>query len=215
MATRFYLTNSAPEYMPTTIRGDYEDSTSTLTRALSPTKSGNNTSLTTSSGGGSGDWILFGRWSSPPMTEAGTLSGTVDWVIGLMESSTSANSYTVVDKLYVTQGDTNTVRGNLLSRFRSNNEHPTTARGWGEGVQTLTSVTCQAGDRIVLELGRARATSTDSHTGTLYYGGTGATDLVHNNTAVTTNPGWFEFSGADALFVAPPATNKGAFFAFF
>ena len=65
----------------------------------------------------------------------------------------------------------------------------------------------------MVEVGyRADGAGSTTQTATLRYGGTG-TDLAQGGTDAATAPGWIEFSGADALFTAPPAISyvgKGA-----
>ncbi|MFE5853208.1 hypothetical protein ACFQ61_08300 [Streptomyces sp. NPDC056500] len=106
--------------------------------------------------------------------------------------------------IYVTVGDSDTVRGTLLANHTSAVVFPTTAAGGGTTGAAITSVGIQAGDRIVVELGyQATNAVTPSYTGRLYYGGSGPTDLASGATGVTTDPGWVEFSTGDSLFATP------------
>ncbi|WP_369042236.1 hypothetical protein [Streptomyces sp. Midd1] len=149
--------------------------------------------------------VLLGRWVSPPARKAGTLAGTVAWITGRSQSTTSTAAV-VRAHIYVTAGDTSTVRGTLLANYTGGTVYPTTAAGGGTSGLAHTSVALQAGDRIVVEFGyQAQNTVTTSQSSTLYYGAAGTTDLVSGSTAVTSNPGWIEFSGADGLFTTPVA----------
>ena len=95
--------------------------------------------------------------------------------------------------MYVVSNNGATIRGALLTNNAENttNEFPTTAQGWGaQSAKTLTAVTAQDNDRIVIEVGYiARNTVTTSYTGTLWYGGTGADLTVAGDE--TTLTGWF------------------------
>ncbi|MEV7902168.1 hypothetical protein [Streptomyces anulatus] len=147
---------------------------------------------------------LLGRWVSPPARKAGTLAGTVAWIYGRAQSSTSS-AMVVRAHMYVTVGDTDTVRGVLLNNYTGATVFPTVATGGGtSGVALTGSVALQTGDRIVCEFGyQAQNTSAAAETGTLHYGGTGTTDLASGSTTVAAAPGWVEFSGADGLFSTP------------
>lgn len=203
MATRLYLSNTAPGYTPTTKRGTWTTSTSTVARLLGRRPSGaTTTSAVAETSTTNNVTILLGRWISDPAVVAGTLAGTVQWVMGVLESSTNANDFFYLHA-YVTTGDTDTPRGTILSNYTpgAGTEWPTTAAGATEGSVAITSQAVSVGDRICVEVGyQARNTSATSMTGTLRYGGTGTTDLANAATTVTTDPGWIEFSGADGIF---------------
>ncbi len=204
MATRFWLTASAAPYTPAAVRGTWTDATSTTTGLLGRQPAGAATSVSVAETSATTTNVLLGRWVSPPARRAGTLSGNVAWIYGRAQSS-SSSAMVVRAHIYVTVGDTDAVRGVLLNSYTGGTAFPLTAAGGGTaGISLPSSVDLQGGDRIVCEFGyQAQNASATTETGTLHYGGTGATDLVTGNTAVTTNPGWVEFSGADALFSTP------------
>ncbi|MFH9731873.1 hypothetical protein [Streptomyces sp. NPDC017260] len=127
----------------------------------------------------------------------------MSWMLGRVQSASAA---LMVGRthIYVTAGDTDTVRGTLLNNHTGTTALPTTAAGVGTSAVALTPVNLQAGDRIVVEVGfQAQNTVETSYNGTLHYGATGTTDLVAGATAVATNPGWVEFSNAPGFFAAP------------
>ncbi|MEV5264824.1 hypothetical protein [Streptomyces werraensis] len=203
MATRFWLTPTAAPYTPATKRGTWTDNATTITGALAMQPAGSavttakvETATTTTN-------VLLGRWIGPPARKAATITGTISWVLGRMASAAAA---TMVDRMhiYVTAGNSDTVRGTLLSNYTGTVNWPTTAAGVAVTNQAITSVAVQAGDRIVVELGyQAKNTVATAYTGTTHYGGTGTTDLAAGATTVTTTPGWIEFSDAHGVFAAP------------
>jgi chitosanase len=135
------------------------------------------------------------------MDRAGTLSGTVEWIMGALESSTNANMFWHVH-IWVSKGNSDAVRGTVLTDSIGATEWPTTATARGEGAKSLTSVDCEIGDRVVVEIGyRAQNTSTSPFTGTVNYGNSGTTDLASGNTGanLTGRPGWVEFSDPPGL----------------
>ncbi|MFV0135496.1 hypothetical protein ACLGIH_20130 [Streptomyces sp. HMX87] len=203
MATRFWLTSSAAPYTPATKRGAWTDATSTVAGLLGRQPAGTSATSVMAETSAAPNSVLLGRWISPPARKAGTLSGTVDFCVGRLASATAAALVTQVH-MYVTAGDSDTVRGTLLDNWQGSGTWPTTAVGGAATEQAVGAVALQIGDRIVVEFGY-QATNTDatSYSGTLYYGATGTTDLVSGSTAITTNPGWVEFSGADGLFSKP------------
>jgi hypothetical protein len=131
------------------------------------------------------------------------LSGSVVWVLGVQESATAANDHLHLH-IFVTVGDTDTVRGTVLSDFIGAVEFPTTATGQTSNDQSLTTVAVQAGDRVVVEVGyQAQNTSALSRTGTMHYGGaTGVDSLGATQTTVTTTYGWIQFSDPNAVLLA-------------
>lgn len=203
MATRLYLSNTAASYTPTTKRGTWTTSSSAVAKLLGRRPSGaSTTSAVAETSTTNNVTVLLGRWISDPAVTAGTLAGTVQWVMGVLESSASANDFFYLH-IFVTTGDTDTLRGTYLSNYTpgTGTEWPTTAAGATEGAVAGTSVAVSVGDRLVVEIGyQARNTSATSFTGTLRYGATGTTDLASTATSVTTDPGWIEFSAADNIW---------------
>ncbi len=203
MPTRFYLSNAAPSYTPASpaFRGTWDLSTATTIRALTARPSGATTTTSVAVGStASSRKVLVMRGITEPATTAGTISGTMQWVLGVLESNTGLNGFFMVH-VWVSVGDSSTVRGTLLSMSQGATEFPTTYAGRSDGSKALTSVAIQAGDRIVVELGYiclSNATAT-TYTGTYRYGGTSATDLAAAGTD-TTQPPWIEFSDAEGLF---------------
>jgi hypothetical protein len=212
VATRFYLTNTAAPYTPTTKRGAWDTSSATLARHLGSRPSGTaaTTALAETSSTNNFD-VLWGRWVSDGATAAGTLSGTVEWIAGVLEANADANSFFHLH-IYVTQGDSDTPRGTLLTDSIGATEFPTgTAAGRGEGAKAISSLAISVGDRLVVEIGfQNQNTHTTSRNVTLQYGGTGTTDRVAGNTTAG-NPGWLEFSGTDGLFGALTSTVQDTF----
>jgi hypothetical protein len=197
-----YLSNTAAGFTPTTKRGTWTTSSSAVAKLLGRRPSGTATTSGVAETSASVNQVLLGRWISDPAVVAGTMAGTAQWVIGALESSTSADMFWYLH-IYVTSGDTDTPRGTLLSNYTPGvgTEWTATATGRGEGAQSLSSVSVSVGDRICVEVGyQARNVVTTSFTGTINYGNTGTTDLAQGGTGVTTAPGWIEFSGADAIF---------------
>lgn len=214
MATlRFYLTNAAASFTPTTIQGIWSDATNTGAHSMGAVSAGVAATATGTMATATNNFdVLIHRWVSAPMTTAGTfpVSGTnVSYTFGRLESSASANLVTK-SHLWITQGDTDVVRGSavIFNRVGSTN-WPTTATSLTHNTGIDASVSCLAGDRIVLELGCSKLNTTaTSFTGTVNYGNTGTPDLADADTNVTTRPGWFECD-MSALFapvtaVAPP-----------
>lgn len=207
MATKFYLTALAAPYTPATLRGAWDDTAGAVTRALQTTKTGGGsiTSVARAETNTSTTFdVLLYRGVSGPLA-AQTISGTLDVVLGILESSASADFCFHVH-VYVTQGDSDTPRGTILTDYveTTANEWPTTATGKGlASAQTLSSLAISSGDRLVVEIGLiARNNVATSFTGTLRYGTldptllTEAADLSAGSTSVTTLAGFVAFSGA-------------------
>lgn len=207
MATKFYLTTNSAAYTPTTLRGAWDDTGGAVTRALQRgVRLGGGTSTTVVRGETSASNtfdVLMYRGVSTPL-DAQTISGTVDLCMGTFENNAAADFYWHVH-IYVTQGDTDTPRGTLLSDYVENttNEFQTTALGRAlQSAQSLSSLAISSGDRIVVEIGYiARNSSTTTRTATLWYGTLSSTtggdhgDLTAGSANVTHLAPFVEFSG--------------------
>ncbi|MEV6309987.1 hypothetical protein AB0M10_15480 [Streptomyces sp. NPDC051840] len=203
MATRFWLNSSAAPYTPANRRGAWDLSTSSTVGLLGRSTAGTAATVSGSTTVTTAAWdVMLGRWISTPALRAGTVTGTVAWVLGLVESNVNLNAYVHVH-IYVTAGDTATVRGTLLADHVGTTEFGAAAAGVASnGSPAVTPVAVQAGDRIVVELGYRASATTTGYSVTLNYGGKGVTDLAAGATTVA-NPGWIEFSDMNGLFSAP------------
>ena len=142
----------------------------------------------------------------PPLA-AQTISGTLDVCLGVRENNAALDAHFHLHA-YVTQGDSDTPRGTLVEDYREaagTNEWTTTSTGRALAAPvTVTNVTTQAGDRLVIEIGfAARNAIATSYTGYVRYGARDASqitlaDLAALGTDTSTKAGWVEFS-ADIL----------------
>jgi hypothetical protein len=176
MATQFYLTGQAPRYTPPTIRGSWNITTSSFSGLLDSSKlhGGNITSLSLAEAVSTNPYSRLLYRGITGKLAAQTLSGTLDIRISLTESNTAADMYTHLH-VYVTQGDSDTVRGTLIDNYVED-----TTNEWGTAVTTggkaLTaaqaiSLAISEGDRIVIEIGYvARNSVATSHSGFIRYG---------------------------------------------
>lgn len=201
MSTRFYFCNAAATFTPTVVNGAWTgNSFSTQTRLASTTRTGTaatyshtrpNTTAVYAGG--------VGRWVSEPLVNSGTIYTGYSISVGTAESNALADMVLKFN-CYVLAGSTNTVRGTFLEANGST-EWATTGASRSVG-GTGAAVDVQVGDRIVWELGHlnlAVLATAGAYIGTINYGGTGTTDLPASNgdTAVTTKPGWWDFSAGN------------------
>lgn len=219
MASRLYFCSTSATYTPTSFMGSWSTTSSAITKLLgtahdtgAPATVAIAEAVTTNPYN-----VCWGRWVSNGIAKTGTLSGVVSWAVGVKESSLSANDFLRVH-IWVTAGNTSTVRGTLLSQFVDTIEFTTTAAGQSHTASNLsvdlaiTSTSVQAGDRIVVEIGySAKNSVSTSFTGTMNYGGNQFyRDLVANgaSTAHGTNPatyfGWVQFSDPNGVIIAKP-----------
>lgn len=219
--TRFYFQNVAPGYTPPTIKGAWDIKTSSVAKKLSKTKSGAITFASASHGALSyNPSVLVCRFISDPLPYTKTLAGNFRSCFGV--KSSVANLLFPRIRMYVTQGNTDNVRGTLLEDWvwyeyigywgtlAQGREYPQTSPGWEDGY-SLIPVTVQAGDRIVIEFGyfatpESGVASVPAATGYTYCGGTSSTNLAQG-TSATSYPAWIEF---DFDPFAPVPVNKGA-----
>jgi hypothetical protein len=193
--TRLFVQTAAAAVDPATLRGAWDDTTYSA-RALSRTKSGTITTVLKSETSTDQTWdVLMLKLVSEPIPFAQTISGTLNWVVGVGESNTQMNAHWHVH-VYVLRG-ANTWVGTLYTDFTEaagTNEWPSGAGSGPATALTLNPVTVQANDRIVIEAGyTSRNTSDTPRTGTMWIGGTGFDLGVGGDE--TAGTGWFEFSG--------------------
>lgn len=207
MATRFYINNSAALFVPATTKGAWDAVPSARAFMMGTTKFGN---LITSVG--ESEAVATAPYSTlilrgvSSKLQAQTIAGHLDVAFGVSEQFSSAGDFFWHLHVWVTQGDTDVVRGTLLNNYLENstNEWPS---GWPNPPATalqappnLTSVNALAGDRIIVELGFvSRNISTNNITGIIYYGTqignifNPADDLITGDTAVNTKAGYLDF----------------------
>lgn len=202
MVHRLYLANAAAGYTPATVRGGWDNAAATLVRDLGLAPAGAAaTAGVAETAAGTGHATLLGRWVSAAAIRAGTMAGSMSWCAGVLQSDAAADLWLRLH-VYVTEGDTDVVRGVLHSEVIHHAEMVSgAAAGQAGGDWNLDAVPVEIGDRIVVELGfEAGNAVTTSYTGTVNYGGTAAGDLTRGSTSVTTEPGWVAFSDAVGLF---------------
>ncbi|MBK8465224.1 MAG: proprotein convertase P-domain-containing protein [Chloracidobacterium sp.] len=207
--TRLYLQNVASG-VTTTNQGTWGVTAGAPTFVLSRTKSGAISSRGVQPGSTLTTNVLVYKLVGEPLAaQTIAAASTLDWVIGAQENNSDADmAYRI--HAYVVSNDGTTVRGTLLGNNNDGDEWTTTAAGRApSAAKSLSAVTAQTGDRIVIEIGYVATTpGATNRVGTLWYGGTGATDLTDGSTAHTTNPGWFEFSQGIAF--QPPGPTPTA-----
>lgn len=203
MATRFYLANSLPAFTPT-IKGIWHTIAPSGGKVVSldVTKSGgefSSESVNEGSFGGPVNHVIVLRAVSKKLS-AQTIAGNVNLVLGVLASSPTVN-YNWLLFIYVTQGDTNLIRGYLVNGYNEGGpavKWPTTAQGKSlASTNDVTPVTALIGDRIVAEIGYRESLVTDPlNFGTIHYGAPfgSSPDLTVNDTLVTIHPGFIEFS---------------------
>lgn len=207
MTTKLYLTNANPPAGVSAYTvGGWSATTGVAVRGLYDEPSGSSTTASASETSSSSSWSnLLGHFTSEPFLSDGTFEGDFTLVMGVRESSTSANFYGRI-KVVIASNDGTSLRLAYDSGEGSvGSEWPTTAAA-RTFTGTVNPISVSAGERILLEVGyNARNTSTSTFTGYINYGGTSSTDLVSGNTgsSLTSRPGWIEFTDIDELFTEP------------
>ena len=207
--TKLYISGTSAGYAPATIRGAWDKTADHVVRGLhsvqDPASAGGPFSIASAETSATTDYEnLLVRAVSAPLAADHTFGGTLDVVLGVQESGTDADMAFYLHA-FVTQGNTDSLRGTLLANYAdpSTNEWGTTALGKSlSAAQALSAVSALAGDRIVVEIGyRARNATASTRTGTLWYGGNGS-DLVGGGTP-TSGIGYLNFSDGFTLINNP------------
>lgn len=207
--TKLYPSAVGVYYTPATIRGAWDKTTGHIVCGMNSSKDlsglGGPLSIPIAETVSTTDYdVLLLRCVSAPLAADCNFSGTLNVMMGVQESAADADmSYYI--HVFVTQGDTDTVRGTLLANYvdPNTNEWGTTALGKAlTAAQSLSAVSALTGDRIVVEIGyRSRNTTTSTRTGTIWYGGNGS-DLTSGGAAAG-GVGYFDFSDTFTLVDNP------------
>ena len=203
--TKLYPSAAGVAYTPATIRGAWDKTTGHMVCGMNAVKDlsglGGPLSIGIAETVNTTDYdVLLLRCVSAPLAANCNFAGALNVMIGVQESATDADLAYYIH-VFVTQGDTDTVRGTLLANYAdpNTNEWGTTALGKAlTAAQSLSAVSALTGDRIVVEIGyRSRNTTTSTRTGTLYYGGNGS-DLISGGAAAG-GVAYFDFSDTFTL----------------
>lgn len=205
MATRWNLYNQAATFA-TSIRGSWSGAQLSIVGInMGPDKATNGGSTGTCGGntGGSPGQSSYAIIAVGPALPAQVISGTFDLCVPV-SVATTAGDFHWQYVVYVLQPP-NTVRGTLLGT--TGDTHPgdewdTNHVGRNCTQRTLSPVTCQAGDRIVVEMGMVRRASSGAFVDTFGFGGTGA-DAASGVAGV----GWVEFSQDLIVIPRPPRSH--------
>lgn len=206
--TKLYPSAVGVAYTPTTIRGAWEKTTGHAICGMGAkdlSGLGGPLSIGSAETVSSADYdVLLLRCVSAPLAADHNFSGTLNLMMGVQESNAAADMAYYLH-VFVTQGDTDNLRGTLLANYADpdTNEWGTTALSKAlSAAATLTAVAALTGDRIVVEIGyRSRNTVTTSRTGTIWYGGSGS-DLTSGG-AADGGVGYFDFSDTFTLVDNP------------
>ena len=206
--TKLYPSAVGVAYTPATIRGAWEKTTGHAICGMGAkdlSGLGGPLSIGSAETVSSADYdVLLLRCVSAPLAADHNFSGTLNLMMGVQESNAAADMAYYLH-VFITQGDTDNLRGTLLANYADpdTNEWGTTALGKAlSAAATLTVVAALTGDRIVVEIGyRSRNTVTTSRTGTIWYGGSGS-DLSSGG-AADGGVGYFDFSDTFTLVDNP------------
>ena len=135
---------------------------------------------------------VWAQFISPALSGAQTITGTISGAVWA-KSSVSNEGTQIIVRVIASNGTT--VRGTLITTFDSDPSNTTTT-GQSEwyNADTLTSVSAQDGDYIVIEHGFV-VVSSGAYTGTFKYGSNQASDYAYTagDSSTTKNPS-FQFS---------------------
>jgi hypothetical protein len=204
MATRMYLAHDdTAVYDPPTKRGAWDKTAGANVFRLAATRTGQGTRTPNTENVATANYdVLVATWVSDPLLDAVSISGTFDAILLCAEDNIDLNAVLHLH-VWVTTGDSDTVRGTLLTDYVDATEFTQSASATSFTAitipqQSLSSVSAQVGDRIVVEVGfQAQNTHTTNRTGAIVAGGRTGTDANGTESAVSpgvNNHPWVEFS---------------------
>lgn len=199
MATRMYLANDPGPYSPTTKRGAWDATVSSVDRLLGNRRRGIGSQAQVGESSTTLNFdVLNVRFISDPI-KAVTIAGPLEVTIPWRENDANANNVMHMHA-YVTTGDSDTPRGTLLTDYIDVTEFVVSATLFDvihiSGI-SLSSVAASDGDRIVFELGyQAQNSVNTAFNASPKYGGL-VSDQGTADTGVAQNASscpWIEFS---------------------
>lgn len=215
----WYANNLPAPYAPATFKGGWDKTTGAFDGFLDFNKLGSSSNTNASKSNSENN--LAGPFSVCVLRLVSrrlagqTISGTLDMVMSLIESSSLADLYTKV-YAYVTQGDSDGNRGTILDYTEASlgggTEWPITnsvGRGFASA-QALTPVNALDFDRIVIEFGfNAENVSATNFTGSTRVGARNSSvealnDLTIGSTLTASSAGFFIFSNSPTLHASEP-----------
>lgn len=201
MVTRLYLSRDDAPYNPATKRGAWDSSTLVIDNQLTRRRRGPaNTSGTAAETSASNNFDrIISRFVSEPLSAQTLAAGNLSFAIPFRESNALANDVVHLH-IYVTQGDSDTPRGTLVTDYIGSTEFVVNATTFdtvaASGISS-SSLAVSDGDRIVLELGyQAQNTDATSYNAAHKVGGNtgdtsgGSTGLSAGDDA---HAPWIEF----------------------
>jgi len=201
MATRLYVSSTAAGYTPSTFRGTWTYTQTSIGSSNLGVKAGTATTVVSTSHAVTGTWTHCSRrWVSDPLVGPVTFtsgSDVLSWCFGELVSSVTNTGGKIQIAIFITQGNSDSMRESILrDSYTGATAFTASAVGRGDSSVALSNtVNAEAGDRICVELGwQKTGTSSSGRTSTQNYANTGSTDLTAGSTSVTTQPGWIEFS---------------------
>lgn len=195
MTTRMYMSDAASPYNPTTFKGAWDTAASSANGKLTLNRldSGGGLNVKTRTAPNTNAYAeCMARFVSLPLL-AGTLApATVDIGFLIDENDAGLNAVLHVH-VWVTQGDSDTVRGTLITDITDTQEFAVSSPSGKQlaSPPTSTSVTVVAGDRIVVEMGYKLVSPTVTNSVDFWYAG-GGTDIVIGNGTGGNHSPWID-----------------------
>ncbi|MDP9203647.1 MAG: hypothetical protein M3P26_17220 [Gemmatimonadota bacterium] len=209
MATRIYFPSTgAADITPALGAWDETAGAGASLKSVTTKISSAMASVTVAKGTGA-TRALVRRYVLDSQLAAQTISaGTITGQIRALESAINDNLDLVSIRITVVSSDGGTLRGTILALgdYAAVLEFGTvlTNRTIADGDAT-TSVTAQAGDRLVIEIGIKNSTVGTSVSGDLSFGDNSGTDLAVDTTTTAANNPWIELSNTITFLAAGKA----------
>jgi hypothetical protein len=200
MATRFYLPSTGAAAVSPAFTGWTQTTGADRIKCVTTKISSAMTTKTQLSADAISNDLLR-QYVSDPIV-AGDITGTVKGIIRAAEAGTLQDLCPQI-RIRVCSNDGSTFRGTLIdfNNGALSNEFVVTTltnrkypRGWSGAGTSVSTVTAQTDDRIVIEVGWREAVAGEGANGNLRFGDAAGADLAEDETGTTDNNPWIEFS---------------------
>lgn len=198
MSTRFYFPVSTAADVSPAFDSGWNYTSEAVRRRLEDVKGTSDITVGTQIGPWTaGNYALDRQYVSDPLA-AQSISGTVKMQLMTREYDDTDNVGALLTCIKVVSNDGSTVRGTLLSlgNYGPASEFindPSHRNKTGADGDSLTAVSAQSGDRLVVEIGYTDGSLGITPEASAKWGER-ATDLPENETQTTDGTGWIEFS---------------------
>jgi len=201
MATRLYLPSTGTAAVSPAFDAGWDNTDDAVRRPTSTVKAGSTmTTIQYRDNSNKNENHLIRQYVSGGIDAQTIAAQAIKFQARWLEDNANDDQFATIG-IRVVSSDGSTVRGTILAVTRDDVEMSSTALTNRQFTATSSSVSAQAGDRIVIEIGTGGdPTGGNSHNVDYRVGDVAASDLAEDDTSTTDNNPWVEFANTITFF---------------